>query len=111
MKKFVVFLLFACCLIFTSTIFAATSDNFEIARIKVYSNALGDKYAKVTVKNISSGSSFVEPDDFIGIFADGEERRGKGKTRTRSMKPGETGTIMIEFGRYKWPLEDVKFHW
>mgnify|MGYP001559844277 CR=1 FL=1 len=104
MKK--VSILLVIFLILPAVVFASYSD-FQIVGVTVYSNLKGDSYAKVTVRNISSGSRIIGSGDFVGIFADGAERRGSGSSSV-SVNPGETDTVMVEFGNYKWPLESVK---
>jgi len=107
MRKLAIVLLIVCLVL--PAVISASSSDFEIVTYSIYGNKLGDSWAKVTVKNVASGSRIIESDDFAGHFADGSRKRGMDGASI-SVKPDETAVIMVSFERYKWPLESVSFY-
>jgi len=92
-----------------STNASATADNFEIVKIKTYESKTGLRSAKVTVKNIHFFSSIISSDDFVGITADGIKVRAKRGSSNR-VESKETLTLMLNFQRQLYPIEEVEFY-
>jgi hypothetical protein len=84
--------------------------DFEIIKIKTYENKLGLRTAKVTVKNTRGMGNIISSEDFVGITADGIRVRAKTGSSSR-VKPKETFTLMLNFKRQKYPIEEIDFYW
>ena len=84
--------------------------DFEIIKIKTYENKLGLRTAKVTVKNTRGMSNVISSEDFVGITADGKRVRAMTGSMNR-VNPNKTVTLMLNFKRQKYPIEEIDFYW
>ncbi len=89
----------------------AIAQVFEIVRVIYYHNAIGDRYAKITVRNVSGDSRILSPTDFIAVLANGKKVRGhdstKGYIRDIRCHCGETATMMVYFSRHAFPIDHI----
>jgi len=84
--------------------------DFEIIKIKTDENKLGLRTAKVTVKNTRGMSNVISSEDFVGITADGKIVRAMTGSMSR-VNPNKTVTLMLNFKRQKYPIEEIDFYW
>jgi hypothetical protein len=88
---------------------AGNSSDFEIESYSSYSNAIGNRYCRISVKNIKSGGRIINSTDFMAILANGTEVRGEIGNNIH-VNPGETEMIRVDFGQHKWPVEKVNIY-
>jgi len=92
----------------TSLSFAGTSD-LEIINYSTLENALGDRYARITVKSIATGSRLLESKYFIATLMDSAGTKVEGISGGGGrIMPGETKTVTIFFGNQKWPIANIE---
>ncbi|GHC03093.1 hypothetical protein [Cerasicoccus arenae] len=65
----------------------------------------GDRYAMITLENQLSSRQILDPEEFVGIFADGTRRYPK--DFSVRMEPGRTRTIVVKFGTHSFPLVKI----
>lgn len=79
--------------------------NFQVVNYVPMSSEDGERWAIVTLKNVSSGSRIFESHYLIGLFADGDRREPLAHKQT--LEGGEVVSVTLAFGRSKFPLLSV----
>ena len=80
-------------------------SDFKIIRFQPMSNPCGDRWALVTLKNISPGTSSIENDHLIALLADGQKR--KAKNLDQRVAGNEQISLSVYFGRSTFPIIKV----
>lgn len=78
-----------------------TSD-FSILNQIFMSNEEGERWATITLKNLSTGQRIFSNDQLIAVFANGEKRY-PGKIELK-LQGAEAATHTFYFGRHKFPV-------
>ncbi len=81
------------------------AGDFEIANFFLMSNESGERWAVITLTNLSSGQRELNQGHLIGLFADGS--RNNPLEFKLNFKGNETQTISVTFGKYKFPILKV----
>lgn len=88
--------------------FADSSDlepkigEFEVVSSILMSNLLGERWATVTIKNLTSFQRLLDREHIVAIFANGEKRN---PIKAEHKFSGEEETTMIiNFGESKFPI-------
>jgi len=77
-------------------------SEFEILSSILMSNSSGERWATVTIKNLSSDQRLLDRDHIIAIFANGEKRNPIQAKHKFSGK--EEISMIINFGQSKFPI-------
>ena len=80
-------------------------SDFSIINYVLMSNDTGERWGVVTLINSSSGARSFEQDHLIALFADGS--RGAPQEYKLNFKAGETQSITVSFGEYKFPILSI----
>lgn len=65
----------------------------------------GKRYALVTVQNQLNSRQALEPDEFVGIFANGTRRHPEAKEV--KIDSGRTESFVLNFGTHRYPLVKI----
>ena len=75
---------------------------FKVLSSILMSNLSGERWATVTIKNLSSFQRLLDREHIIAIFANGEKRRPVHAEHKFSGE--EETTMIINFGKSKFPI-------
>ena len=81
------------------------ASDFELMNYVVMSNDLGERWAVITLNNISSGSRILEHEHLMALFADG--KRQSPLAFKVSFEGQETQPITVSFGENKFPILSI----
>ena len=79
--------------------------DFEIVNYFLMSNEIGERWAVITLTNLSSGNRELNQNHLMALFADG--RRNSPLEYKLSFKGKETQSITVSFGEYKFPILNI----
>ncbi len=79
---------------------------FKILSSILMSNLSGERWATVTMKNLSSGQRILDKEHVVAIFANGEKRNPSQAEYRFSGQ--EEITMIINFGKSKFPILRVR---
>ena len=79
--------------------------SFQVVNYVPMSSESGERWAIVTLKNMSSGSRIFESQYLLGLFADGDRKEPLAFKQT--LEGGEVVSMTLAFGRHKFPLLNV----
>ena len=77
------------------------ASDFELLNYHLMSNACGERWALVTIKNLSPGTSSFSGENIIALMADGSKTRGNVEKRIEGRA---TESFTIRFGISKVPI-------
>lgn len=80
-------------------------SDFELVNYVVMSNNLGERWAVVTVKNISTGGRSFENGHLMALFANGI--RKSPLAFKISFDGNETQSVTVSFGENKFPILSI----
>jgi hypothetical protein len=80
-------------------------SDFTIINYVLMSNDTGERWGVITLTNSSSGARSFEQDHLMALFADGS--RGAPQEYKLNFKAGETQSITVSFGEYKFPILSI----
>ncbi|MDP2566266.1 hypothetical protein [Pseudoalteromonas marina] len=79
--------------------------DFEVLNYILMSNNEGERWAVITLTNVSSGNRELNEDHLLALFADGT--RLAPLAFTLSFKGNETQSVTVSFAEYKFPILSV----
>ncbi|NMP33461.1 hypothetical protein HII17_18090 [Thalassotalea sp. M1531] len=82
------------------------SSDFDLINYVVMSNEYGERWAVLTLTNLSSGNRVLERDHIMATFADGEVKSPLNLKLDFEGK--ETQSITVSFGKSKFPILSIK---
>ena len=77
----------------------------NLRNFRPMSNIHGERYAMVTVQNQLNSKQNLDPEEFVGVFADGTHRHPK--DFEISINPARTRTFTLDFGKSRFPLVKI----
>jgi hypothetical protein len=77
-------------------------SDFGILNQILMSNKKGERWATITLSNLSSGQRIFSVDQLLAVFANGD-KRPPGPIQLK-LAGGETGTYTFYFGAHKFPI-------
>ncbi|WOO43085.1 hypothetical protein [Rubellicoccus peritrichatus] len=77
----------------------------NLRNFRPMSNVHGERYAMVTVQNQLNSKQSLDPEEFVGVFADGTHRYPR--EFKVSIDPARTLTFALDFGTSRFPLVKV----
>jgi len=77
-------------------------SDFKIIHLVTMSNELGDRYATVTLKNLSTGRRIFKQNHIMALFADGS--RLSPAIAEAVVDGKESVSITLYFGEHKFPI-------
>lgn len=80
----------------------AKMGEFKVLSTILMSNLSGERWATVTIKNVSSHQRLLDREHIIAIFADGEKRYPV--QAEHKFSGNEEVTMIISFGKSKFPI-------
>ena len=80
------------------------ASDFELINYYIMSNGCGERWALVTVKNITSGVSSLSNEDIVALMADGSKRVADIERRIEGYT---TESFLVGFGYSKIPIIKV----
>lgn len=80
-------------------------SEFELLNYVVMSNDLGERWAVITINNLSSGRRTLESQHVMALFANGE--RSFPLALKLPFEGGETQSITVSFGENKFPILSI----
>ena len=83
----------------------AKTGEFKIKSLVLMSNLAGERWATVTIKNVSSYQRILDKEHIIALFANGERRNPVHAEHKFSGQ--EETTMIITFGESKFPVLKV----
>ena len=83
----------------------AKSD-FKLTAASYMSNELGERWALITVKNLSTGQRILKNQHMVATFADGTQAYAK--NLEISINGGEQLSRAVQFGVNKFPIVNIK---
>ena len=84
------------------------SSDFELVNCVMMSSEAGERWAVLTLTNISSGHRILEKEHILATFADGT-RKSPNEIKL-SFAGGDTQSITVSFGEYKFPVLSIAVH-
>ena len=81
------------------------TSSFEVVNYILMSSPDGERWATVTLRNLSSGSRKLQSDHIMALFADGS--RTAPTMVKRSFAANETISFILSFGQSKFPVLSV----
>jgi hypothetical protein len=78
---------------------------FEVLNYILMSNNEGERWAVITLTNLSSGNRELNEDHLLALFADGT--RLPPQPFKLSFKGNETQSVTVSFAEYKFPILNV----
>jgi len=81
------------------------ASDFKIINYILMSNAIGERWGVVSVKNISSGNRILRQGHLMALFANGE-RKNPAHYKT-NFKGNETRSFTVSFGENKFPILSI----
>ncbi|WP_415918829.1 hypothetical protein [Thalassotalea crassostreae] len=80
-------------------------SDFEVLNYVLMSNEIGERFAVITLRNLSSGNRTLEDNQLMALFADGER---KVPTLLKlNFEGNEVQSITVSFGNSKFPILSV----
>ena len=79
--------------------------DFEVLNYILMSNNEGERWAVITLTNVSSGNRELNEDHLLALFADGT--RLAPQPFKLSFKGNETQSVTVSFAEYKFPILSV----
>ena len=80
-------------------------SDFEVLNYVLMSNEIGERFAVITLRNLSSGNRTLEDNQLMALFADGER---KIPTLLKlNFEGNEIQSITVSFGNSKFPILSV----
>lgn len=77
------------------------AGDFELVSYQLMSNSCGERFALVTIKNISAGTSAIKPGNIVALMMDGTKRVSQTKKRIDGFK---MVSFTMSFGKNKTPI-------
>ncbi|MEN8175452.1 MAG: hypothetical protein ABFS23_06795 [Pseudomonadota bacterium] len=87
----------------------AERSTFELLSYATMSNDLGERWALITVRNVSRGMRFLKNQHLVGTFADG--RRVRARNLGDKVEGAALFTKTVFFGHGPFPLVQVESSW
>ena len=84
---------------------APTEGDFEIVDYVLMSSELGERWAVVTLENMSAGKRLFESEHIHALFANGKRRAPH--EFTHSFKGKEVVSVTLQFGISKFPILEI----
>lgn len=81
------------------------SSDFDVVNYVLMSNGAGERWAIITLTNLSTGSRTFESGHLMATFADGA--RQIAEEFKLIFKPNETQSITLTFGKNKFPILSI----
>jgi hypothetical protein len=81
------------------------ASDFELINYVVMSNALGERWAVITLNNTATGSRILEHEHLMALFADG--KRKSPPAFKVSFEGQEIQSITVSFGENKFPILSI----
>lgn len=81
------------------------NSDFKVENYVLMSNSSGQRWAVVTLKNLSSGHRIFDRSQLVALFADGESANPLAyESNFRGL---ETQSITLSFGEHKFPILSI----
>lgn len=77
----------------------------NLRNFRAMSNILGERFAMITVQNQLKSKQNLDPEEFVGIFANGSRRYPR--DFSISIDPARTQTFTLDFGTHRFPLVKI----
>ena len=77
-------------------------SDFKIVHQILMSNKKGERWATVSLQNVSSGQRIFSVEQLLAVFANGDKRE-PGKIQLK-LAGKETRTVTLYFGEHKFPI-------
>ena len=77
------------------------ASDFELINYYTMSNACGERWALISVRNVTPGTSSFSGENIVALMADGSKRQGSAEKRIEGRT---TESFTISFGTSKVPI-------
>lgn len=84
----------------------ARRSEFELINYVLMSSESGERWAIVTLRNMSTGNRFFESEQLLALGADGS--RYFPEPQKVSFAGGEVQSVTVQFGKRKFPVLDLQ---